>query len=504
MIKIRDSHWLLLIFLAVLAGRLYLAFTIPNFTYESYFHLRQVNEIKETGFPLFYDPLSYGGRELRFLPFFHYVAAVVALFLPLELVGKILPNLLLASLTIIVYFLAKQIAGREDKTGPLLAALIAGFLPILYRTNSFTPEALFIPLLFICIYAFFSIHQKIPFYVYSISFILLSFTSSSTALLLLGFGLYLLLSKIEGKKIDRMEVEVIIASLFFFIWVQFLFFKRTLLKEGINFVWQNIPAPILTQYFPKFSLPEAVIAVSIIPFAAGIFVVYRSLFRLKNQKSFLLISFVVSAAIVTWFRLIQFRLALTFFGIILSILFSLFYSDVHQYIKKTRIHRYHRFLPLLLVVVLVATLLPPAWNAARHQETPADQEIAAFQWMQEHLPTDATVAASLEEGHLITYFSQRKNVMGDQFTLIPDVEQRFHDLTTVFTSSFLTEAIGIFDKYGVSYLVLTPHTQKKYGLTKPKYHTIDCLERAYKDETLIYRLKCSLEKQPLNETRSIE
>lgn len=490
---------LLLIVLISLGLRLYFAFTIPNFTYESYFHLRQVDQIRQTGLPLFNDPLSYGGRELRFLPLFHYLAAFFSLFLPLELVGKLLPNVLLSLLPLIVYLIGRKIEPRST-TGTLLAAFISGLLPILFQPNSFTPVSLFIPLLFLTIYGFLSLPKKL--YIYLISFFLLSFTSSAAVLLLMGLGIYLLLSRIEGKIIPQAEVELILTSLFFFLWVQFLFFKKTLLKEGINFIWQNIPSPIFTQYFPQFTIGQAIIAVSIIPFFAGIFVVYRALFQLKNQKSFLLISFVVSTTLVTWFKLIQFKLALAFFGVILAILFASFYRDFTFYIQKTKLHRWVSPLGLALFLILAATLIPPAIAGAQQQATPRDTEIAAFHWLQENTPAEATVLASLEEGHLVTWYAQRKNVMGDQFTLIPDVEQRFRDLNTLFTSSFLTEAIGLTDKYGINYIVLTPYTQQKYQLIRPKYYTIGCFERVYnQNETWIYRIRCSLQEITKNEAR---
>ena len=100
------KYWLIAIFLIILSLRLYLAFSIPNFTYESYFHLRQVDNIINTGMPLYYDELSYGGRELLFPPFFHYFAAIFALIIPLELAAKILPNLLIASMPFIVYLIS--------------------------------------------------------------------------------------------------------------------------------------------------------------------------------------------------------------------------------------------------------------------------------------------------------------------------------------------------------------------------------------------------------------
>ncbi len=487
----KECYWLLLIIGVVLALRLYFAFTIPNFTYESYFHLRQVEQIRETGLPLFNDPLSYGGRELRFLPLFHYLAAFFTLFLPLKLVGKLLPNILFSLLPLIVYLLAKKIEPKSQ-AGPLLAALISGLLPILFQPNSFTPVSLFIPLLFLTIYGFLSLPKKL--YVYLTSFFLLSFTSSAAALLLIGLGIYLLLSRIEGKVIPKAEAELVLTSLFFFLWVQFLFFKRTFLREGINFIWQNIPSPILTNYFPQFTIGQAIIAVSIVPFFAGIFVVYRALFRLKNQKSFLLISFVVSTTIVTWLRLIQFKLALAFFGVILAILFASFYRDFMLYLTKTKLHRWIGLLSIVLIFILTATIIPPAVASAQQQATPSDTELAAFRWLRENTPTEATVLASLEEGHLVTWYAQRKNLMGDQFALIPDVEQRFQGLNALFTSSFLTEAIDLTDKYGINYLVFTSSTQKKYQLVRPKYYTTSCFERVYhQNETRIYRVRCSLQ-----------
>src|SRR3989344_738517 len=131
---------------------LILTFMVPEFTYESYFHLRQVEHILETGLPFYQDPLSYGGRELAFLPFFHYLAALFSLFLPVNLVAKVLPNLLTALLVPITYLISKKITAHE--VGSLIAAFITGFLPILYFTNGFVVNTLFLPLIFIVLYLY--------------------------------------------------------------------------------------------------------------------------------------------------------------------------------------------------------------------------------------------------------------------------------------------------------------------------------------------------------------
>ena len=330
--------WLLIIFLITLTIRLILAFTIPNFTYESYFHLRQVEHITEHGLPLFEDELSYSGRELRFLPLFHYLMGFFNLFLPLTIIAKIIPNLLIASLTILTYLIALRYTA--NKTAALFSAIVSGFLPIIFLTNAFVPQTLAIPLLFLTLYSFIRIKEKKFQLIYLISFLGLTLTGSVTFLLIIGFGIYLSLLVIERKKIDRQQIEFILFSLFFFIWIHLIFFKQVLLNRGINFFWLNIPSQIISQYFPVPTITQAIILVSLVPFIAGIYIVYRSLFTLRDQKSFLLISFVISTIILSWFRLIKFNLSLAFFGIILSILFALFYDDLNRSLLKTKFANY--------------------------------------------------------------------------------------------------------------------------------------------------------------------
>ncbi|MBU0470377.1 MAG: DUF2079 domain-containing protein [Nanoarchaeota archaeon] len=488
----KNKKILLIIFIITLVVRLVLAFSIPNLTYESYYHLRHVEHIKETGTPLFQDPLSYGGREVLFLPFFHYLMAFFDLFLPTIVITKIIPNILIALITITSYFTAKKITKNE--TASLLSSLITGFLPILFFTNSFTVETLSLPLTFLTIYAFMNINSKKHLYLYVISFLLLSLTSFSAFLVLIGFGIYLLLSKIENKKTNKAEVEVIIFSLFFFLWVQFLFFKSSFIRKGISFIWQNIPSNIISEYFPTFSIPQALLLVSIIPVLTGAYIVYNSLFHLKNQKAFLLISFVIATTIFTWLKLIMFKQSLAFFGVILAILFASFYNDMETYFNKTKLSGYNRIiLPVTVLLLLLSTVIP-AISSALQQDTPTNEEIEAYRWLKDHTPKESGVLTTLEEGHLVTYFSQRKNMMDNQFRMVKDVEKRAKDINALFTTPFQTLALDLLQEYNLRYVVFTPSAKEKYGITKINYATRNCFEPIFKGESKIYLVKCEIKR----------
>ncbi|MEK6809839.1 MAG: hypothetical protein AABY40_04135 [Nanoarchaeota archaeon] len=488
------------IFLGVLLIRLIFAFMIPEFTYESYFHLRQVENILDTGLPLYQDPLSYSGREFAFLPFFHYLAALFGLFLPVTLIAKVLPNLLTALLVPITYLISKKIT--EHETGSFVAAFIAGFLPILYFTNGFVVNTLFLPLIFLVIYLYLNIEESAKkndpklmkyIYVYAAIFFILCLTSPLAAIMLIGLGIYTLLSLLEGKKIYREEVEVMLFSVFLYVWVQFLFFKKSLFQEGISFVWQNVPSDIVAQYFPKFSLGVALVLVSIIPFLAGSAVVYRSLFHLKNQRSFLLISLVIATSLLTWFRLIRFRQSLAFFSVVLAILFAVFYQDIERYFQKTKISHFQNYLlPVTIAILFLSTVLP-AVNTALLQDTPSTEEVETFIWIQKNTPSSTTVLATLDEGHLVTYYGKRKNLIDDRFMLVDDVEARFQGLTSLYTTKFQTEALEIASRYNIEYFILTPSAKEKYQLKKEiPYITRRCFDIVYQNETTIFKLKCQL------------
>ena len=488
--KKSTRNWLLVIFLITLGTRLILSFITPNFTYDSYFHLRQVEHISETGLPLYGDDLSYGGRELIFLPGFHYFMAFIDILLPLEFAAKIVPNILFSLLTIIIFFISKKIT--NSNTGSLLSAFITGFLPILYHTNSFTPESLFLPLVFLTIYAFMNIKEKSYLTVYVICFLALSLISSATVLLLIGFGIYLLLSLLEGKKTGWAELELIIFSVFLFIWVQFLFYKNTFLTEGISFIWQNVPKQMIQQYFPTLPVLEAIVLVSVIPFLAGIYVVYKSLFELKGQKAFLLISFAISTTLLTWFRLIQFKLSLAFFGLILAILFSSFYKELLTYLQKIRVTKLNKYILPTIIVILLLTIIFPAISTSLKQNTPTDEQIIAFQWLEENTIEEYGVVALLEEGHLITYYGKRKNLMDDQFHLIKNTEKRFQNLNSLFVTKFETQALGILEEYNIRYIVFTPKAKAKYDIEKLGYYSGKCFDKIYDQETRIYLVECIL------------
>jgi hypothetical protein len=193
-------------------------------------------------------------------------------------------------------------------------------------------------------------------------------------------------------------------------------------------------------------------------------------------------------------RLIRFRQSLAFFSVVLAILFAAFYQDIERYVQKTKLssnlQRY--LLPITILILLFSTVLP-AINTALLQDVPSSEEVQAFIWIRENTPPSATVLATLDEGHLVTYYGKRKNLIDDRFMLVDDVEKRFQSLTSLFTTKFRTEALELASQYDIEYFVLTPSAKEKYQLKKEfPYITRRCFDTAYQNETIIFKLKCRL------------
>jgi hypothetical protein len=512
----RNRNILIILFIVSLSIRLFLAFSTPNFTYDSYYDLRQVEHITQTGTPFFEDPYSYGGRELIILPLYHYLTAIFAFFIPLGIAAKLLNNVFFTSLGLVVFLIAQKVSKKQRAA--LFSAGIAFFLPITFQTHSFSPLPFALFCLLFCIYYFICArneqHSKERIYAYTASLIFLTLSSSIASILIITILFYALFSLLEGQKVLQGEKEIILFSLFFFLWIQFLLFKNVFLKEGISFIWKNIPQSILIDYFPALNIQEALFLIGFVPLIAGIFFVYSQLLQEKNKNIFLMVSIVIASFALTALKLIQFNIAIAFTGLALAIIFAPFYDVLVNYYKKSKFmlfeenvnkktkillrnKRFVRISTIIIIVLLIPSMVIPSLTFSLQQEIPSQEKVDLFTWIQDNTPKSSVIAASVQEGHLISYFSKRKNVIDPQFSLIKDVEARYKNINSIYTTQFQTQAIDITDIYNINYIVLTNSSRKKFEIEQLSYRTSNCFDLVYNDEknNKVYSVGCTLNTQ---------
>ncbi len=498
MIK-KEYLWLALIFSLVLGTRLYFAFQTPYFSEDAYFNIRQVEHIRETGLPLFKDDLSYSGRNFLFQPFFQYILAFFNLFMPLNLVCKLLPNIFASCLIFIIYLIAKEIT--KSQGAALFSSFISGFIPIFFAetVNSVSVFSLVIPLMFFLIYFLIKVNKDEKFINhFVVSIMIIALMHASAFLLIMAFLLYVLFIKIERLKQSRSELELITFSTILVTWLNFIIYKNAFLVHGQFVIWQNIPKELLSQSFSQLSIMNALFYIGIIPIISGIYLIYKYIFKKKNRKIYLLMAFALSGLFLLWFKLIPLKTGFIFFGVIFVLLFSKAYSDFLLFVDKTKFSKYKRiFIAVIFLIFILNSVIPTiSYTTSIIKEAASKNEIDSFLWLKNNSDEKDVVLASLDEGYIVNAVAERKNVIDKNFLLIKDAEQRLEDVKKIYTTSYETEAIPLLNEYNIKYILLSKRSINYYNIADLNYRTDEkCFELVYDKEVKIYKSLCRMEEK---------
>ncbi len=493
--RIRKEYVILAaIFMAVFLFRVYFAFNTATFSPESYFDTRQIINIRFFGLPIFQDELSFSGRQFFFMPLFHYLIAGLSFLFPLQMVLKIAPNFFASLTVIIAYLIAFELT--KDKTASLAASLAAGIVPVLAlkTINTVSAYSLAIPLFFFLIYCIMKIEERIYVWLFISGFLFITFLHPISLLLITGLLFYIAMIKLEQIKYDAAEAELILFATLLGTWLTFLFFKTPLLVHGSALVWQNIPKAILEQHFASFDILQEIFRIGVIPFMAGLFVIYKYMLRQHVKDVYLFMSFALAILLLLWLKLIKIEIGLIFLGVIFSILFAQFVKESLIYLESTRFSHHKRIFVAAIFALIIITSGIPALQLAKESvsEAPSEEKVKALLWLKTNSKSDSVVLAPVEEGHLISGIAQRKNIADTNFLLVKDAEIRTNDIDAVYSTPYKIEAIKILNKHNADYIFLSRSTVQYYAGEALKYaNDKNCFELVLdSNEVQIYKSLC--------------
>lgn len=487
---------LVLLFVIPLAARLYFVSSTEYFSPDAYFPIRLTEHIAEHGIPLHDDALSYGGRTLLVPPLFPYLLAFFSFIFPASFVFKVVPQLFISLLPIVIFFIVQRVTARSDAA--FFSAVLSAFIPIIFSKTLFsvTPLALALPLTFFALLLFISPPRKTTLVLFIISVVALSLLHPSSIFLVTGLLGYLILSRIESIHLEKSELELIFFSTFISLWIQFLLYEKAFLMHGFALVRQNIPPAILSTYFTDVSLFSALIQIGVIPLVGGILCVYKYILKIKNKYIYMYIAQAISLIIFIWLRFIPPPLGFMYLGVCLCILSGPSYISFVSYVKKTRFLHASSLALCGIILLIVLSLVVPSMYFARTERdaTVSPSLYMAMLWLNNRTQSGSTILAAAPEGHLIAAVAERKNVLDDYFILAPHSDERLVDVGRMFTSLFPTEAVALFEKYSVDYILITNTTMTLYGVRDLPYRDASCLSRVYdRGDVRIYRSRCDIE-----------
>lgn len=488
--KIKQEYiWLFIIFALVLALRLFFAFQTSYFDKEAYFTVRQVEHIRQTGLPLFNDPLSSNVRVYSLEPFYYYLLAGFSFVIPLNLALKTLPNICAALLAVFVYFLSMNLT--KNSKASLFASLLSGFIPGFFiNFNSLSINILFMPLVILLFY-FYS-KEDVGKNIYYILFVsaLIVITSPMSVVLAIGFLLYFILLKVEKTEFKGYELELVLFFSMLVIWINSLIYNHALQSHGFKVVLQNIPQKIIQNYFSEITFSQSLNYIGIFPLLLGLLGIYFSL-KHKNKNTFPIISLFLVLFILLWFRLINLFTGIVSMGILLSILASVSLGILMDGFMKTKFSKY--LIPVMVFFVLlivVFSIIPSVFLSLNQRNAPSQNQISTLSWIKANTNNNSIILGDLSEGYIINYFADRKTIIDYNFLSIDNVDARYSDVEFLYTSRFENEADRRLRLYGIEYIYLSEQTMKKYNQSVIYYAEAPCYELAYNKTEKIYRFLC--------------
>tara|TARA_Y100000031_G_C8236421_1_gene393462 strand:+ start:57 stop:1253 length:1197 start_codon:yes stop_codon:yes gene_type:complete len=389
------------------------------------------------------------------------------------------------------YLLAHKLT--TNKGISLLIALFVGFTPVLFDIYNPSPAALSLPLFLFALLSYMRLEKEGTVPLYLLSIVLLAFSTPLALLFVLMLCVYHLFQKIEGVQILPQELELSIFTSFLILWVNLIFFGTAFREQGIKVIWQNIPVTLLQNFFSDFQLLPLIYAVGALALILGVYGAYIVLFEKVHRKSLLLISLALVTTILLWLKLIPLLVGSIYLSVCLLLLSAKSLELLAIYLSKTKVSSFKPLFFVFLLLLFAFTSILPLGMALFTQRAPvAEGDLEAYLWMGEHLPEDAIIAAPLEQGHLVTAISRRKNVADSGFLYVDDAQERVTALNKIYTTQFQTELLDKTTQYDIDYIILSLAVQEEQGIYRLPGSDDSCFPVVYSKGAIIYEVRCGI------------
>jgi len=483
--KKKLNYILIIIFVLTLLMRLFFALSHPEFSGdESYLHLRIISHIKQSGFPMTYDPLSYGGRTFLYPQLFHY------LMLPFSLIPILLKLILAISastIVLITYVISKEITGKKGVS--LITALLSAFIPIEIQTNvnKLSVYSIILPLILLMFYFLMKIEKKRYLLYFMIISFILPLLHPISFLIVFSFLFYMIISATESIELTKLKKEAMIFSALLITLLNFLMFKKGLIRDGFSIVKSNISSTLIEASQIEFNIIQYLYLLGIIPLILGIIGIYIGIFKKKNENIILLSSSLLSIITLMILNVLEIGAGALLLSPFLIIISSLTLDRLSEYIKITKFHKLRKyFITILVLMVLLFSVIPSVITAVTSSRQ--SQEIEDLEWLSQNVNENTTIVSIPEQGNLITGITNCKNVVDSNYILAPDLEERLNDVFYIYNTWSESKALQLLEKYDVDYILFTKKAKQKYGINKLTYTEN---EKCFKQEReTLYKVKC--------------
>jgi len=464
-----------IVFLLALAVHSIPALTTPSpMGIDTYYFLRIGSLMKDSGFNLQHDPLSFGGRAFNYPSGLPLALGALALFSDISTTGIALAVIIGALSSVLVFLISLELLKNEKRKTRLAfaSALLFAFVPVVvWRTSG----------------AIINMNFELFFFLMSLYLLLGKmkelFVIPALALVLFSPAFGIIISVISLAYVRSKKRIFCIAS----VGVLLLSLANaSLYYSSFRSIYlaKSLPVQIYNAIYPPVTLDAILYRLDPAVFALGIASVVLVIMNSrkgvqwrdeKNKLVVIILSCAFFAALIT--GLVEMDRASFYlsFPLCIGACYAL------SLIKNERL-----FTAMLVLLLAFAAADGALVAADLGYVTPWKEDMAALSSLKS-TPND-TILSSAVSGHLVSYVTGSKNVMDGNLIDAPDINGRFSDAWAAYTTSDNAQRAQILEKYNVTYIFLSHWEREQFDANQTALDADPYLSVAVKfNDTVIYR-----------------
>ena len=184
-----------------------------------------------------------------------------------------------------------------------------------------------------------------------------------------------------------------------------------------------------------------------------------------------------------------------FLGLGISVISVDTIKQFMDYFQKIRFRKARLVMALLAIFFLFSAAIPAfGYFQASKQSIPGESEINGMLWLRENSSENSVIAGSVKDGFMINEVAKRRNIIDGNFLMNPYSEERFQDVSALYTTNFETSALELMNKYSSKYIFFGKNVRTEYNASKLNFEDKKCFLNVFDENNVkIYKTWCQLE-----------
>ncbi|MFH1697316.1 MAG: hypothetical protein ABH854_05435 [Candidatus Diapherotrites archaeon] len=392
---------------------------------DPHFHTRMAElVVSGEGVPV-YDALSNQGRWYTYAPLYHLMYALLGIFsgLPVKGLVNFFPVLYGCAGVLLVFIFARRLFGV--RAGVFAALALAVMSMHIVRTASYSrPDGLALLIVPAALYLLYTQRFKAA---ALLSVVQVLLHPLSTAYLLTLMIAIMAVHRVKGETLEYKKYAgiIVLTVAVFLSWLLTRAYPIELYLSDVSYSSAELSALSLLSILMYFTF-------------SWIFIIL-GVFKLPERGKYFLLAWFVYTLL---FAVLGFRLAI-FLSIPAAIIAGWGLLTVEQALSKYKIVFY-----ALLLLLAGISIGGDIYNDAKYINT---GERAAMLWLRDYTDENATIAASWDRGHPLTYYAQRKVLIDGYFEFAPGLDERLEVMETLISTADCGKISEAVQDYGIDY-----------------------------------------------------